>query len=37
MIYKKDENIIINKLSTTNGDNEALYIHLAEFYSITKR
>ena len=31
------ENIIINKLSTTNGDNEALYIHLSEFYSITKR
>ena len=35
--FKNDKNILINKLSTTNGDNEALYIHLAEFYSITKR
>ena len=26
---------IINKLTTSNGDKEALYIHLAEFYSLT--
>ncbi len=35
--YNNTSNILINKLSTSNGDKEALYIHLAEFYSITKR
>ena len=36
--YKKEgNNFIINKLTTSNGDKEALYIHLAEFYSLTKR
>ena len=35
--YNKDQTLLINKLSTNNGDNEALYIHLSEFYSITKR
>ena len=36
--YKKEgNNYIINKLTTSNGDKEALYIHLAEFYSLTKR
>jgi hypothetical protein len=36
--YKKEgNNFIINKLTTSNGDKEALYIHLAEFYSLTQR
>jgi len=35
--YNKNQTLLINKLSTNNGDNEALYIHLSEFYSITKR
>ena len=35
--YNNENNYIINKLSTPNGDNEALFIHLAEFYSLTKR
>ena len=34
--YNNTSNILINKLSSSNGDKEALYIHLAEFYSITK-
>lgn len=34
---KKEENILINKLTTNDGDNEALMIHFAEFYSLTKR
>lgn len=33
----KEQNILINKLSTNNGDNEALMIHFSEFYSLTKR
>ena len=35
--YNNEENYIINRLRTSNGDNEALFIHLAEFYSLTKR
>ena len=30
------QNILINKLNSSNGDNEALYIHFAEYYSIIK-
>lgn len=35
--YKKETHLLLNKLSSNNGDNEALYMHLAEFYSLTKR
>ena len=35
--YNNTSNILINKLSSSNGDKEALYIHLSEFYSLTKR
>ena len=33
----KEQNLLINKLSLNNGDNEALMIYFAEFYSFTKR
>ena len=36
-IYNNGQHLLINKLTTNNGDNEALYIHLSEFYSLTKR
>ena len=35
--YNKGQNFLINKLSANNGDNEALYLNLAEFFSMTTR
>ena len=32
-----DQNVLISKLTNLNGDNEGLYLHFAEFYSINKR
>ena len=34
---KYDHNLLISKLTNLNGDNEALYLHFAEFYSINTR
>ena len=35
--FDKDSSYLVNKLKTRDGDDEALYIHFSEFYSMTKR
>ena len=34
--YDKSNSLLLNKLNSSNGDNEALYIHFAEYYYLTK-
>ena len=34
--YDKSNSLLLNKLNNSNGDNEALYIHFAEYYYLTK-
>lgn len=34
---KYTQNLLISKLTNLNGDDEGLYLHFAEFYSINKR
>ena len=35
--YEDNKNYLLNKLNSSNDDNEALYIHFSEYYSLTKR